>query len=298
LNKLLVKAAVGSTSAPVSNNFLLEIMSMVTISKDRSVKSQEAIVNNFSKNIYLHVLFFAIGFSELSAAKVGLFYALDADLTAVQSVSEVWIHRRATGATVTEFRIGDHEGVAIQMGSGSVQTAMSTMQLLFGYRIDLAISVGPAGNLGSHETGEVVRVSRGVAFQKSGEQDLDLKLPPMGWGVLEELPEVVLASGEEFINRESRREALAGETGAAAVDMNLFGLAHVLSHFQIPGVHLRIISDHADDRARADFLEFVDHYDGELGRHVVEYLENLEPDPTAPDSYEALKELGLEAVER
>ena len=250
------------------------------------------IVNNFLRRGCSGVVFFLCSIANLTALNVGYFYALEADLEPILAVSEKRIQARVPGATITEFRIGDHEGFAIQMGSGNVQTAMSTTQLLAKYSIDLAISVGPTGNLRDLKVGEIVRVVSGIAFQKTGEQKLEILDPPMGLGAVEALPGVRLASGEQFINTEADRSALADETGAEAVDMNLFGLAHVLAKRRIPSLHLRIVSDHADEAAGETFLEFVEIYEGELGKQVVEFLQTLEPDPTAPGSYEALRELG------
>jgi adenosylhomocysteine nucleosidase len=65
-----------------------------------------------------------------------------------------------------------------------------------------------------------------------------------------------LVSGSQFIKSGEKRDALALQFGAVAVDMQGSALAMVAEQNGIPLVILRTISDRADGSARMSFQEF------------------------------------------
>jgi adenosylhomocysteine nucleosidase len=66
-----------------------------------------------------------------------------------------------------------------------------------------------------------------------------------------------ILSGDTFLNCGETREALFGETGALAIDMESAAVAQVAERFGLPWVALRAISDGADGDSADDFARFV-----------------------------------------
>lgn len=164
--------------------------------------------------------------------------------------------------------------------------------------------MGPGGALVDElETGDMVLVESVVAYQRGtwnstgwafGNAGL-FELAPLEvagasvpWG---ELRKVRLASGEAFIASDGQRQRLAKETGASIVDMNSYGLAAACARKKIPLLNLKICSDHANDSAGEDFANFIEHYDGRLGKLVAGWIETLPLSKVEPKNYNQIREL-------
>jgi hypothetical protein len=97
------------------------------------------------------------------------------------------------------------------------------------------------------------------------------------------------ASGELFINTNLQRLELAATAGI--VDMNTYGIETAAKAWRVPCLHLRVISDLANESAKEDFLKFEKTWAGDLGVAACQVVQNLKPDPTHPRSYDALRKL-------
>jgi hypothetical protein len=73
--------------------------------------------------------------------------------------------------------------------------------------------------------------------------------------------------------------------------MNSWGLVKSLEQRDFPCLHLRVISDHADDHADADFRNFVSTYPGTGGQWVAQLVKTLPADPADPLNQPNLKKL-------
>jgi len=270
-------------------------------------------VNRCSKGINLSsILFFSFFFLVRGLAQadtVAVFYALEADAKSLLL---------AAGGTasspppvgsrpISRLRINQHEVIAVLMGSGAVESALSAQAVLTKYSCDLAISVGPAGSIdGLASTGEWYRVDRVIAWHKGSETTTGFQLhqnsayeltrdvqptPDPGSGVGKTWRWATLASGESFIASAAKRERLRTATGAHLVDMNSHGLAAACTDHGVPLVILRVVSDRADEQAGETFRAFVESYDGQGGRIVARLIENLPANPASPEQYDAIRNL-------
>lgn len=252
------------------------------------------------------VLWF-LGSGLCFADSIAYFYALDQDLDVLkESASGMPTTAPCGSRTITRLQIGGHRVDAVKMGSGCVESALSAQALLAGKAYDLAISVGPAGQLSpAVSTGHWYRVDQVIRWQKGSETASGFRLHPdaslevadasqrfaalPGDLVISGTGQV--ASGEAFISSAVQREQIRAMTGAVMVDMNSCGIAAACADHQIPLVILRIISDGADESSSETFRQFVEHYDGAGGRYVAHVIESLAPNPDHPASYPEIRSL-------
>lgn len=234
---------------------------------------------------------------------IAIFYAIDEDWKTIES-SLVGNSSRTRNAGITYSRIA-HEDMTLfgmRMGSGVIETAVRSQTLLSAERIDLAISIGPIGALDNTlQLNDLVLVSDAIPWQttqriESSSPDsfspLDISPPRGDWQqVLKKYKTSRVASGDVFINDSELRMLIRTSTGANAVDMNLYGLLTALEKQSIPSIHIRIVSDFADETALDDFKGFLNHYLGLLGNEVVAIIKNLPDDPTDPSHYPELRNL-------
>jgi nucleoside phosphorylase len=248
-----------------------------------------------------------VGFFQWAAAStVAVFHALDQDLAALQKAGATKVRNFSVGTTtVQQLALGGHTIYAVRMGSGCVQTSLAAQALLAKQKCDLVISVGPVGDIkGDLTLGAWYLVTEVVAWQRGSHDATGFRLhadariavakhPLMEApdGVLADLPELGVASGEVFIASDEFRADLASRSGCTAVDMNLFGLLSVLQSHDVNGIHLRTPSDHADSKAGEEFRRFSETYDGAGGRMAAEIIRALPQDATSPQAHEALRGL-------
>jgi nucleoside phosphorylase len=239
------------------------------------------------------------------AGDVAYFYALDADLAALQSAgSLVGAPKSVAGQRVTTVRIGTHSVRAVKMGSGGIPTAVAAATLLARFPCDLAVSTGPAGRLSDElAVGEWVRVAEVVSYQQGSETNVGFALSPNATRKLDgklgkeaptslrECKPVRLASGELFIASGLFREQLRATTNALCVDMNLAGLTIACAEAKVPLFAWKVISDSANDSAPADFQAFVKTYKGEGGKRIADFLKTLPLDPSDPNAHSNLQSL-------
>jgi nucleoside phosphorylase len=240
---------------------------------------------------------------NLVGRTIAYFYALDQDWQSFAEKMSVPVENITRGGyTFFRLRLSGTVVCGMKMGSGPVQTALSTQALLSLTPVDMVISSGPVGSmLLTFPVGQKLRVTNVSPWQSFdstdslGGQDakiLSITGPNLGSGFLiNAYPEITVASGELFIASSELRERIQRSTNAHAVDMNLFGLAMALNHYSIPSIHLRVVSDFADENASEAFAAFIKLYKGDLGIELATLVKALPLDATNPDIYPELKVL-------
>jgi nucleoside phosphorylase len=244
-------------------------------------------------------LFFLM--QTVKADTIAFFYALDKDLEAFKSrAGAVGQPLKVGGHVIPVFQLASHRVYAVKMGSGAVTTASSVQALLARIECDEAFSVGPAGAIvdnlavGSwHRVTQIICYQKGswsrAGFQIADSSVLNLKTAETNSNMLPKLFQTVetikVASGEIFVASDNFRSQLHDQTGADAVDMNLFGLATICQEHHLPLTCWRVTSDRADDHASEDFQSFVAHYDGAGGQAIAELIMHHPTNPNSPDAY-------------
>ena len=108
--------------------------------------------------------------------------------------------------------------------------------------------------------------------------------PPLGTA-----PNLVVASGEQFISTSGDRDRLQALSQADAVDMNGYGLALVCADHGVPLFSWKVVSDRADEDASETFKAFIASYSGEGGKALAEVIRSLPPNLNDPSSYPAIE---------
>jgi nucleoside phosphorylase len=253
-----------------------------------------------SKNLAMISLFWAVS-SALQADNLGVLLALDADLNSLTQSAKVLGDPVVVGSRkIHRLEMAGHRLFVAIMGSGCVETAVTTEALLARYRCDWMFSIGPAGALTeAPATGSWVAVDECVIAGKTGGNGssgspFKLTAPPESWtlpALLQKLPTQRLVAGETFIQSNSARESLAANSQAQLVDMNTHGLAAACLNHKVPLLVWRIVSDRADDQASQTFQAFTKTYQGEGGKALAELIRQLPASPKAAGSYPGIREL-------
>jgi adenosylhomocysteine nucleosidase len=155
-------------------------------------------------------------------------------------------------------------------GTGKVQFAVQTQHLLdSGVGPDLVICAGAAGSLVDHlQVGDIVIGTATVEHDYS-EGFIDRPLPRFEAdpAIVDSLSKVpndelafsvhfgVVASGDEDVVSEDRKQSLHKATGAIAVGWEGAGGARACRFSGVPFVEIRGITDAADEGAASDFKQ-------------------------------------------
>jgi len=240
------------------------------------------------------------------ASSIAVFHALDEDISTLKKEGATQVRSFSVGdISILQLALQGHSIYAVKMGSGCVQTSVSAQALLAKQKCDLAISIGPVGDIRGtldHQSwylvNKVVPWQRGshgdtgfVAHQQATQNVTLPKTDPKAQAPYANLQAISIASGEVFVASDSFRGDLASQSKCDAVDMNLFGLLAVLNSHKVVGIHLRIPSDKADSKAGEDFRKFTENYEGEGGRLVAQIIRALPEDKTSPNAHKALRNL-------
>ncbi|APT19113.1 nucleoside phosphorylase [Amylolactobacillus amylotrophicus DSM 20534] len=164
-------------------------------------------------------------------------------------------------------------------GIGKVQAAMALTSLLATTKIDLIFLTGSAGSLQ-----ENVRVNDLVVADAFAYHDVNaVNAGPYVIGQIPQEPAIyslandyreqfvsflhdeqiafqsgLIVTGDTFVSTNALKEAIkANFPTALGVEMEGAAMAQVASHFAVPLIGLRAISDNGDDNADFDFDQFV-----------------------------------------
>lgn len=257
-------------------------------------------VNNIFVKLVLIVVcqFYVLG--NCNARTIIFFYAIDTDWVSFQRhLGGSAISRQVDGRSIFEIRFRGDTILAAKMGSGAVRSAISAQAVLGSRACDLIVSVGPVGALSSDlKLGDFGFVERVIPWQKQSIMPGSPPIQPLEWEQwkpsgtgLDGFKKLAVASGEMFVNSSQLREQIADSTGCNSVDMNLFGILSAISDSPIRSLHIRVISDNADEEAGASFQRFLTDYDGKAGAVAAEVISKLPPDLTSPSEHPRLMEL-------
>ena len=245
--------------------------------------------------------------SPLKGENVAFFYALDQDLAALKGVDSPTSRSLSIGGTsVQGFQIGTQQVWAVKMGVGNIETAMNALNLLSRFPCEIAICIGPAGSLNeSLHPGAWFRAIEVIGYQRGSFGENGWTLSPGARKKLSfpshlesaisqhfsELTVGSVASGDAFISYDAERQRISDISSAQVVDMNSFGLSLACEQTRTPLLLLKLVSDRANHSAGADFKEFTKSYDGVGGRLAKEFILSLPPSPSAPESYNNIRNL-------
>lgn len=178
------------------------------------------------------------------------------------------------------FRMGSCTALAVVPKAGLQESTVATDIAILKLGARRVISLGMAGSLDdAHKPGDIVFV-RSVACHERGshgEEGRFVPAPgaaekPQGDPFLDRfqacmtalaesngvrVSQAVLASGNSFIANELKRREIAVQCGAELVDMNAAGIIESCRSFGKPLCIVRIVSDRANETARADFDAFI-----------------------------------------
>lgn len=236
-----------------------------------------------------------------------LFYALEIDSQVFNGhCGQYQLQFQVGASNVSKVNLRGHSVFSVKLASGSSVSGVIASALLQRIQIDLVVSIGPCGDITkSKRVGSWHKIGRVIGWQMGRNGSVDqVKKEDQEWGELLELEGVdlnqflpsfsrsILLSGDSFISSADFAGQLSETLGGDLVDMNLTGVALAAYHFGITRqLHLRVVSDGADESAGDDFQEFQNKYDGKGGSILYSILSSLPPDASDPMRYDNLRQL-------
>ena len=206
---------------------------------------------------------------------IAIIAAMSCELEKLLMAADIHEVRAEGGLT---FHIGELEGKAVVMtvcGEGKVNAALCAQTLILLFAPELIINTGVAGALSStlsvpdvavgtavcehdydisplgYGKGEVLFVGGSATYFECDKRFADAVLLAAGeMGVHAEAG--VIASGDQFIASEAKKEEIRQDFGAIACEMEGGAIGHVAFLSGIPFAVLRAISDNADDGEKFD----------------------------------------------
>lgn len=207
---------------------------------------------------------------------IGIIAAMDTEVEAIIQLAEVE-KKEIHGITFYEGTLANQSIVVMKSGVGKGNAAMASTILLEHYTLDAVVNIGTAGGLKPEE-----QILDAVLSERVVQHDFDTSAVDKDAGIglyfdadtaLLKLCEEVLqdlkvnvhkglvASGDQFIAGEEMLDKLNTRfPDAMCAEMEAGAVAQVCSHYQVPFVILRSLSDvacHQD--SHMDFLEYVKH---------------------------------------
>lgn len=236
-----------------------------------------------------------------------VFYALEADSQVlIGRCTKSQLQFQLGASNINKVSIGGHSVFLVKLASGICRSAIIASGILQRIQVDAIVSVGPCGDLsGMKRIGDWHLINSVIGWQmgKNGEPD-QVNLDQQTWGkipmiaeadaykIVPKIKKSVLLSGDAFISSADFSTQLFQALGGDLVDMNLAGIALAAEHYKIiRQMHLRVISDGADESAGDDFQNFTTQYDAIGGVFVHDILSSFPPDITDPMNYENLRSL-------
>ena len=200
---------------------------------------------------------------------IGIIAAMEKEMDAITSLLTNKEEYKVSGIAMVKGSIKGKNVIVMKSGVGKGNAAMATTILFENFVITAVINIGTAGGLKKdQQVLDAVLSTRVVQHDFDGlglYYDADAKLidacdqvlTSMGVRVFRGL----VASGDQFIAEDEKRERI--ETlfpDAICAEMEAGAIAQVCSHYHVPFVVLRSLSDvaHKED-SQMDFLIYVEH---------------------------------------
>ncbi|MDI9471147.1 MAG: 5'-methylthioadenosine/adenosylhomocysteine nucleosidase [Bacillota bacterium] len=208
--------------------------------------------------------------------RIAVIAAMDLELEAIRERLQEVSERRHAGQMLVSGTIGRHELTLTDCGIGKVNAARSAQLIIDAVEPALVLHCGIAGGLDSSLAPRDVVLGRELVFHDFPSEFLlayrpftnvfasDHDLVDLTAAILEEkLADGSLsgiryrvgriATGDEFVASNERRQQIVQATGALAADMESAAVAQVCHMNELPLLVIRSISDMADDDANAAY---------------------------------------------
>lgn len=206
--------------------------------------------------------------------------------------------KKQFGATVfTHFRVGKNDIFLGLSGIGKVNAAMNLASLLTAEKINLIFMTGSAGSLqadihrkdlilvnsfayydahntkaGNYVEGQIPREPARYVLASPQREQFAAYLKKSSIAFREGL----VVTGDSFISSAAQKEAIKKNfPEALGCEMEGAAFAQVAYHFQTPLVALRAISDNGDQKASADFSQFVQEVGAKAAKLICGYIEKM-----------------------
>lgn len=210
---------------------------------------------------------------------LGIIGAMDEEVEQLKkNMTEIQVKKKAS-MDFYQGKIGGKDAVVVRSGIGKVNAGICAQILVDDYRVDGIVNTGIAGSLRAEiNIGDIVISTDAV------QHDMDAvafgypmgQIPRMDClsfvadeklcRIAEEsckrvLPELGIfhgriASGDEFVAKKERKDAILKEFDAYCCEMEGAAIAQAAYLNKIPFVIIRAISDKADDSAHMDYPAF------------------------------------------
>lgn len=203
--------------------------------------------------------------------------AIDEEVHALLELMEHPCERQMDKISFWEGSIKGHAVVLMRSGVGKVNAAMAATLLMKYYHPKAVINIGTAGGLCDDERvldlvigktivqydydTSYVDGEEGIGRYFTGDETLCRLCETICDDLQERFHSGLIASGDQFVGREDQlRQLLARFPEAKCAEMESGAIAQVCTHFRIPFVIVRSLSDIAfQKKSNLSFLEYAAH---------------------------------------
>ncbi len=224
---------------------------------------------------------------------IAIIAAMDSEVNAIVECMDTYDKKVIHGIDFYEGKISNKMCVVMKSGVGKVFAALSTSILLQNFDIDFIINIGTAGGLKNDQKVLDALISTQVVQHDydtspvDGDEGIGLffesdpKLVELASKVMDDLKIRahigLIASGDQFIAYDEAREAILNKfPNALGAEMEAGAVAHVATHFKVPFVVIRSLSDvTCEDDSHLDFLTYVGHAAKRSAELTKAFCENL-----------------------
>ena len=192
---------------------------------------------------------------------IGIIAAMEKEMDAITSLLTNKEEYKVSGIAMVKGSIKGKNVIVMKSGVGKGNAAMATTILFENFVITAVINIGTAGVVQHDFDTSIIDGNDGLGLYYDADAKLidvcDQVLTSMGVRVFRGL----VASGDQFIAEDEKRERI--ETlfpDAICAEMEAGAIAQVCSHYHVPFVVLRSLSDvaHKED-SQMDFLTYAEH---------------------------------------
>ncbi len=208
---------------------------------------------------------------------IGIIGAMTIEVEGIKNLMTEKCDKVISGMTYTRGMLCGKEVVVTVCGEGKVNAAMCAQSMILEYKPSMIINSGVAGGLSQE-----LKICDAVIADAVVQHDMDMS--PLGHPkgyicgvdgvempcdkkIKETLFECaekagvnsiygIVATGDQFISDNEKKNWLIDTFGAAACEMEGGAIGHVCTRNQVPFGVLRTISDGGDDDAKMSFPEF------------------------------------------
>lgn len=208
---------------------------------------------------------------------LGIIGAMTSEVDELKNTMTDTIETKVGDMTFTIGKLCGTDAVVTVCGEGKVNAAMCTQAMIMEFSPDVIVNTGVGGGLA-----DGLKICDVVVADAVVEHDMDMS--PLGYkkgfvcgveciempcdektaeALLECVKELglpshrgIVASGDQFVSSESKKQWLKETFNAAVCEMEGAAIGHVCMRNSVPFGVLRAISDGGDDDASMSFPEF------------------------------------------